>query len=106
MSDQTSEAIAYIERECEDLKGRIEDQRRLGLLTNVARANCSQQWTDKRAGHMCRAACYAMTIIFPILPQAAFASSRRIDDSRARALRAFADRAAGVDGPCLPLHSR
>ena len=29
MSDQTSEAIAYIERECEDLKGRIEDQRRV-----------------------------------------------------------------------------
>ena len=29
MSDQASEAIAYIERECEDLKGRIEDQRRV-----------------------------------------------------------------------------
>ena len=79
MSDQTSEAIAYIERECKDLKGRIEDQRRLDdLQKNVARANCSQQWTDKRAGHMCRAACYAMTIIFPILPQAAFASSRKM----------------------------
>ena len=29
MSDQASEAIAYIERECEDLKGRAEDQRRV-----------------------------------------------------------------------------
>ena len=29
MSDQASEAIAYIEREYEDLKGRVEDQRRV-----------------------------------------------------------------------------
>jgi hypothetical protein len=29
MSDQTSEAIAYVEREYKDLKGRIEDQRRV-----------------------------------------------------------------------------
>jgi hypothetical protein len=29
MSGQTSEAIAYVEREYKDLKGRIEDQRRV-----------------------------------------------------------------------------
>jgi len=29
MSDQASEAIAYIQREYEDLKGRVEDQRRV-----------------------------------------------------------------------------
>jgi hypothetical protein len=29
MSDQASEAIAYIEREYEDLEGRVEDQRRV-----------------------------------------------------------------------------
>ena len=29
MSDQASEAIAYIEREYQDLKGRVEDQRRV-----------------------------------------------------------------------------
>jgi hypothetical protein len=46
MSDQTSEAIAYIERECEDLKGRIEDQRRVVeqlhmVETDAAKAEAS-----------------------------------------------------------------
>jgi hypothetical protein len=40
MSDQTSEAISYIARECKELKGRIEDQRRVveQMHTNEADA--------------------------------------------------------------------
>ena len=45
MSDQASEAIAYIEREYEDLKGRVEDQRRVSELhmveTDAAEAEAS-----------------------------------------------------------------
>ena len=95
MSNQASEAFAYIEREYKDLKGRVEDQRRVVeqlhmVETDAAEAEASlaalldeeasklrildylrtwrgdkiksagrellQQWTDTRAGHMCRAA--------------------------------------------------
>ena len=46
MSDQASEAIAYIEREYEDLKGRVEDQRRIVeqlhmVETDAAKAEAS-----------------------------------------------------------------
>ena len=55
MSDQASEAIAYIEREYEDLKGRVEDQRRVVeqlhmVETDAAEAEASlvRCWTRKR----------------------------------------------------------
>jgi hypothetical protein len=42
MSDQTSEAIAYIEREYKDLKGRIEYQRRVVEQLHMVEADAGE----------------------------------------------------------------
>ena len=42
MSDQASEAIAYIEREYEDLKGRVEDQRRVVEQLHMIKAHVGE----------------------------------------------------------------
>ena len=42
MSDQTSEAIAYIEREYKDLKGRIEYQRRVVEQLQMVEADAAE----------------------------------------------------------------
>jgi hypothetical protein len=42
MSNQTSEAFAYIEREYKDIKGRIELQRRVVEQLNMAEADASE----------------------------------------------------------------
>jgi len=42
MSNQTSEAFAYIERECKDAKGRVELQRRLVEQLHMAEADAGE----------------------------------------------------------------
>jgi hypothetical protein len=42
MSNQTSEAFAYIERECKDAKGRVELQRRVVEQLHMAEADAGE----------------------------------------------------------------
>ena len=42
MSNQTSEAFAYIERECKDAKGRVELQRRVVEQLRMAEADAGE----------------------------------------------------------------